>query len=315
MDISVIIPCYNSNDTIINVCDELIEQLSKREKTYEIILVNDASPVSMDEVLLKLAENKDIKVINFAINKGKHAALMAGFRWSKGEIIICVDDDSQCPVENLWQLIQPLYNGADIAMASYGVKEQSRFKNLGSNINDWMMTTMLGKPKDFKFSNFAAIQRYIITEIIKYENQYTYVNGLLLRTTNNMVNVDMKERARMAGVSGYTFKKSFKLWLDGYTAFSIYPLQIAGKMGVMFALMGFIFMSIIIIKKLINPFMVDGYASIISVIIMLSGVTLMILGILGEYIGRIYMCINRAPQYVIKNTLNIQEGKDGNEKY
>lgn len=307
MKLSFVIPCYRSEHTVKQVCDELVDILSEKpEYDYEIITVNDASPDNVFLVLKEMAvSNPKIKVIDFAKNMGKHAALMAGFRYCKGEYIICMDDDGQCPVEYLWDLIAPLEEGYDVSMAQYGKKKQSEFKNFGSYMNAWMMTTMLDKPKDFQFANFAAIKRFVVKEMIKYKNPYSYVNGLILRTTQKIINVPMEERERTIGTSGYTFFKSLKLWLNGYTAFSIVPLRVATFLGSILSFIGFVFMLTIIIRKIINPSVLAGYTSTMAIILFVGGILMLMLGILGEYVGRIYMCLNNSPQYVVRETINI----------
>lgn len=311
MKLSFVIPCYRSEKTIELVYEELLEVIAQRQDYfYEIIMVNDDSPDNVYGVLERLAsKDKNVKVIDFAKNMGKHAALMAGFRNSTGDYIICLDDDGQCPVDHLWELLEPLEKGFDVSMAQYGIKKQSSFKNFGSKMNDWMMTTMLGKPKEFQFANFAAMKKFVVEEVIKYNNPYSYVNGLLLRTTNKLANVPMEERERVSGTGGYTFFKSLKLWVNGYTAFSITPLRIATLLGCIFAVAGFIFAFVTIIRKIINPSILAGYTSLMAILLILSGITMLILGILGEYVGRIYMCINESPQYVVRQTLNIEKSK------
>ena len=311
MDLSFVIPCYRSEKTIELVYQELVSVLSaKKNYTYEIILVNDSSPDNVMEIMEKLAHNdKKVKVVDFAKNMGKHAALMAGFKVSRGDYVVCLDDDGQCPVDQLWKLINPLKHGYDVSMAQYGTKKQSKFKNFGSKMNDWMMTTMLGKPKDFQFANFAAMKKFVVKEMIKYDNPYSYVNGLILRTTQNNINVPMEERERAYGTGGYTFFKSLKLWLNGYTAFSITPLRVSTLFGLIFAASGFIFSIIIIIRKLLKPEILSGYTSLMGILLLISGIIMLMLGILGEYVGRIYMCINQSPQYVIRRTINLDKEK------
>lgn len=311
--LSFVIPCYRSEKTVRSVYEEIVSVVGQREDyCYEVVAVNDCSPDDVLKVLVGIAEeDKNFKVIDFAKNMGKHAALMAGFRHVTGDIVICVDDDFQCPVDQLWRLLEPLDHGYDIAMAQYGKKAQSSFKNFGSKCNDLMMTWMIGKPKDFQFANFAAIRRFIIDEIIRYENPYSYINGLILRTTNNYVNVPMKERERLSGSSGYTFFKSLKLWINGLTAFSIRPIRIADYLGCLFAFLGFVIGLVEIVFALMPSQQSGIAASVIAAVFFVGGLIMLLLGLLGEYVGRIYMCINNSPQYVIRRTWNVPQRRDG----
>lgn len=315
MKLSFVIPCYRSENTIQGVVDELYDILrQKNEYDYEIIAVNDCSP---DNVYIKLQElaknNQKFKVINLAKNAGKHGALMAAFANVSGEYVICLDDDGQCPIDHLWELIEPLNNGYDMSIARYPKKKQSAFKNFGSKINSLMTRVLLDKPKDCVFSNFVARKAFVCKEIIKYDNPFPYMEGLSLRVTNNIAFVPMEERSRVSGTSGYTFKKSLSLWVNGLTAFSVKPLRISSLVGVICALCGFVFGIVTIIRKLCMPNISAGWSSTVSILLFIGGLIMLMLGMIGEYIGRIYISINNSPQYVIKETINIDED-DENEK-
>lgn len=312
--ISFAIPCYGSENTIKKVIDEIIETISKKsEYDYEIICVNDCSPDNVWEVLKKLAEeNHRIKLINLAKNRGKQSAQMAAYANVTGDIIVNLDDDGQCPMDRLWDLIEPLYNGYDVSYAKYPKKMQSRFKNFGSRINAIMNDYLLSKPKSLQISNFSAVKRFVINEIIKYNNPYPYISGLYLRTTSKIANVEMSERNRYAGTGNFTFKKSLSLFLNGATAFSVVPLRMASVAGVVCALIGFIFAIYTIINKIINPSVLMGYSSTMAVLLIIGGIIMVLLGIIGEYIGRIYICLNNSPQYVIREVKNIGINEDEN---
>lgn len=309
MNISFVIPCYHSELTIKDVIDEIrCKMMERSDWDYEIIAVNDCSP---DNVLLRLKElaenNGKLKVIDLAKNSGKHAAVMAGYSVAKGDVIINLDDDGQCPMDRLWDLIQPLNNGYDISVAKYPVKKQSAFKNFGSKINAIMSHFLIEKPKSLYLSNFSAMRRFVIDEIIRYDKPYPYLEGLMLRTTSKICNVEMEERERTVGIGHFTFKKSLKLWLNGFTAFSVKPLRISTILGVICALIGFVFGIVTIIHKLLNPEILIGYSSTMAVFLFIGGMIMMMLGMIGEYIGRIYICINNSPQYVIREMVNIEK--------
>lgn len=246
---------------------------------------------------LKEAAKKDerIKVIDLAKNGGKHCALMAGYSRATGDIIVGVDDDGQCPVDCVYKLISPLEEGYDIALAKYPLKKQSKIKNMGSYVNDKMACSFLGKPKDLKLSNFYAVKRFVLEEVLKYKNPYPYIDGLFLRSTDKIINVEMQERERKAGKSGYTLKKSLKLFMNGFTAFSVKPLRFSSILGFITALLGFLFAVAVVVKKAINPLVPSGYSSIMAVLLFVGGVIMMLLGVIGEYIGRIYISINNSP--------------------
>ncbi len=311
--LSFVIPCYNSEQTIKDVVNSIKKELeSKYLSNYEIILVNDFSRDNTSAVIEKLAQNdQKIVAINFSKNFGQHSALMAGFRNSTGDIIIYLDDDGQCPVDKVFELIEPLKNGFDISIADYGKKKQSKFKNFGSKVNDIMAERLINKPKDLKLSNFGAMKRFVVDEIIRYKNCYPYIAGLMLRTTSNIANVKMEENERQSGSTNYNLRKLLSLWLNGFTSFSVKPLRITTIIGILFALIGFIFGLYTIINKLfINNNIAWGYSTIVSLLTFFNGITLMVLGMIGEYIGRIFISLNKSPQYVIKNSINLNKKED-----
>ena len=307
MKISYIIPCYRSVDTleaVVNEIDNTMESLDGHE--YEIILVNDNSPDDTYEVIKSLCQKKPYLIgIDLARNFGQHAALMAGFRISSGDIVICLDDDGQTPAPEAVKLINALEDGADVAYAKYIQKQHSGFRNIGSRINDLMARVMLGKPKKLYISSYFAVKRFIADEIKRYDGAYPYVIGLVLRATRNIVNVDVTHRARFSGTSGYTMRKLFALWLNGFTAFSIKPLRVATLVGALCALSGFVYAVYTIARRIfIQPEgYVTGFAATISAVLFIGGLILLMLGLVGEYIGRMYITMNNSPQYVIRETI------------
>lgn len=309
--ISFIIPCYGSEKTIEPVIEEIIKVVSEnKEYEYEIVAVNDKSPDNVWEVLKKLSyKNKNIKCINLAKNMNRPGALMAGMANSIGDYVVLMDDDGQCPMNNLWHLVKKLEEGHDVAIAKYPEKKQSKFKNLGSLINKYMTEVIIGKPKDLMFTNFAVLKRFVVDEILKYNNPYPYMTGLMLRTTSDIINVEMEERERICGKTNFTFKKMFSLWINGFTAFSIKPLRISTLLGFCSSLFGFIYGMIIIFKKIISPGIIQGYSSLAAIILFIGGIIMLMLGLIGEYLGRIYISINNSPQYVIKERINCKNGK------
>lgn len=309
MKLSFVIPCYYSELTIEGVIGEIHEKMEERsELEYEIICVNDCSPDKVLDVLTRIARtDKSLKVVDLAKNSGKHAAVMAGYRFVEGDIVINLDDDGQCPMNSLWELMEPLDNGYDICSAKYYQKKQSGFKNFGSKINGIMATALIGKPKELHLENFSAMRSFVAKEMVKYDKPYPYLGGLMLRTTSKICNVEMEERERSVGVGHYTFGKSLQLWINGFTAFSVKPLRIATIMGFVCAFIGALFGLITIINKIVHPNMQAGYSSTMSVMLFIGGMIMLMLGMIGEYIGRIYICINNSPQYVIRETINIEK--------
>lgn len=305
--ISGVIPCYCSEHTV----EIVIERIKKTIKQdgrydYEIICVNDCSPDGTMIALRKMAEDDEkIKVINLSRNFGQHGAVMAGFHYVTGDIIVCMDDDGENAPENMFLLVDKLDEGYDWATAKYVNEKRSPIRSLGTKISFEMSTHLVGKPKEIDLNSYSAFKRFIADEVIKYENPYPFVHGLMLRVTRNIVNVEMPREKRLEGGSGYTIKKLVALWMNGFTAFSEKPLRVASYIGLGAALVGFIAGIVVIIRKIMIPDIAAGYSSVMAMLFFLFGIIMMFMGMLGEYIGRMYISINNAPQFVVKETLNI----------
>lgn len=304
--VSFVIPCYRSEKTLEAVINEIEETMNgSNDYDYEILLVNDGSPDNTWDVIRKIAAERDkdkVIGINFAKNFGQHAALMAGLGKSKGDYVVCLDDDGQTPANEVFKLLDALNDGSDAVYARYGHKQHSLFRNFGTAMNEWMASVMLGKPKELFVSSYFAVRRFVVDEMIKYESSYPYVIGLVLRTTKRIVNVDVNHRKREVGTSGYTFSKLMALWINGFTAFSIKPLRIATLSGTIFAFLGFLYGIFTVIKKFVNPNVPVGFSALMSAMIFIGGMLMLMMGMVGEYLGRVYISQNRNPQYVIRET-------------
>lgn len=311
--VSFVIPCYRSALTIGNVVQEIKDTMrTLTQYEYEIILVNDCSPDDTFEVIRRLCkENDNICGVDLAKNFGQHGALMAGFHQVKGDILVCLDDDGQTPANEVGKLLAEIENGQDVVYASYAHKKHSLFRNFGSWMNEKMAQFLLGKPKELFVSSYFAARRFIVDEMLRYENAYPYVIGLVLRSTKRIVNVPVQHREREVGTSGYTLGKLLGLWFNGFTAFSTKPLRIATFSGGVFALFGFAYGIYTIIKKFINPDVPLGFSSTMAAIMFIGGMLMIMLGLIGEYIGRMYICMNSAPQFVVRDLVLPQEKEEG----
>jgi glycosyltransferase involved in cell wall biosynthesis len=304
MLVSFIIPCYHSEKTLGSVVKEIDDTMKKLPQySTEIIMVNDGSADGTWDVIRRLcAEDPSRRGICFARNFGQHAALMAGIRAARGARLVCLDDDGQTPADEAGRLLDAIEAGADVVYAKYDHKQHSGFRNFGTAVNEEMAHRLLGKPKDLYVSSYFAMKRFVADEVVRYRNSYPYLIGLVLRTTKNIVNVPVDHRRREEGRSGYTFMKLLGLWMNGFTAFSIKPLRIATCVGSISAAAGFIYGIYTIIKKMVNPAVPLGFSSLMSAIVFFGGMTMLMVGLAGEYIGRTYISVNSAPQYVVRET-------------
>ena len=303
--VSFVIPCYRSEHTITSVVDEVRRTMpTLPEYDYEIVLVNDCSPDGTFRAIRELAENDArITAVDLAKNFGQHAALMAGFHHCAGDIVVCLDDDGQTPADEVGKLLEKLEEGYDVVYASYDHKQHASWRNWGTKLNNKMTEIMLGKPKELSIPSYLAARRFVIDEMLSYTHCYPYVDGLILRTTRSICNVPVTHRAREDGESGYTLVKLIGLWMNGFTSFSVKPLRIASYCGAAAAVAGFIYFIIILIKHFVDSSIPEGWASTMAMMMLLGGVVLLVLGMIGEYIGRIYMCINASPQFVERQVI------------
>ncbi|MBQ4529125.1 MAG: glycosyltransferase family 2 protein [Lachnospiraceae bacterium] len=305
--VSFVIPCYGSEHTIETVTQQIKAVMgTRKEYDYEIILVNDYSPDNVWSVITRLCqEDGHIRAVKLAKNFGQHSALMAGYTFVTGDYIATLDDDGQTPAEEVFKLIDKVKEGYDVAYGYYAERKDNIFRKFGTLMNNKMLETMIEKPKNIHLTSYFVAKRYIVEEITKYQNPYPYIWGLVLRTTRNIVNVEINHQERKEGKSGYTFAKLINLWMNGFTAFSVKPLRIATGVGAVTSVLGVAFIIFTIVKKLLNPELVPGYSSLMAVLLFIGGMLMVMLGLIGEYVGRIYICINASPQFVIGEQLNI----------
>lgn len=313
MLVSYVIPCYKSADTIGAVVDDIQKINEESDLNGEIILVNDASGAETFEAIRRLTEKYDnVTGVDLAKNRGQQSAIMAGFHHARGDIVVVSDDDGQTPVEAVPEMIRKLEaEDLDVVCARYGDRgKRSLFRRLGSWANDMMVKYFLDKPDEINTSVFLTARRFVIDEMMRYGNPYPSIEGLLLRTTYRIGNLDLEQKNRMAGESGYNFRKLFALWVTGVTTFSIKPLRFAAIAGTLFALLGFVTIIILIIQKFTVPDISLGWTSLIATNLLVGGVILLVLGMIGEYVGRIYLSLNKSPQYVERVVI----GKEAREK-
>lgn len=277
MDISIVIPCYNSEKNIESVIADLDKVFSSMKLEFEFILVNDCSKDRTLEVISELARNKkNITAIDLAKNSGQHAALMAGFHYAKGDVVVTCEDDGQTNTDVFPEMYSKIKSGYDVAtvrMTDRG--HRSFFRKAGSKIAEIMNRTLIYNSSDRPISIIFMARKFVVDELIKYDQPFPYLNGLVSRTTGNIAEVDSVQKDRNTGHSGYNFKKLLNLWLNGFTAFSIRPLRVSVALGILSSLIGLILALVVIIRKLVLANDVGaGWTSIIAVILIMSGIIL-----------------------------------------
>lgn len=302
--LSFVIPCYHSDQTLSAVVDDVLATVESDERyTCEVLLVNDNAPDATWDVIQGLCEAHDqVSGLCMMHNFGQHAALMAGYRASSGNIVISLDDDGQTPPSEAFKLVEQIEQGADLVYCHYeGMGFSSGFRRFGSTVNDHMAHWLLDKPRGLYLSSYFAATRAVVEEVVRYQGPFPYVDGLFLRSAGRIRSVEVSHLEREQGASGYSLRKLLSLWLNGFTAFSVKPLRVATILGSVFALVGFVFALVVLVRKIIFDSAIDaGWSSLMCVLLVVGGLIMVTLGLVGEYVGRIYISQNQSPQYVVR---------------
>ncbi len=304
--LSIVVPVYNGSDTI----EELVRQVSASlENTtyadgFEMIFVNDRSPrKDAWPVIRDLSSHYPFVFgINLRRNFGQHNATMAGLSYARGRVIVIMDEDLQHPPSSIAPLADTIEEGVDVCYTRYNNRKHAAWKQWGSSFNDLVARWLLKKPKGLYLSSFKAMHQDVVKEICAYDGPYPYIDGLLLSATNSFKAIDIEHQDRLVGESGYNLRRLLSLWLKMATGSSVYPLRVATFSGFVLALMSILVLIIVIVRRVFHPDIEPGWTSIFALMLLIGGVQMVFLGIIGEYVGRIYMRLNRSPQYVVRET-------------
>ena len=298
--LSIVIPVYNGADSI----GELVAALEALDIPggHEIVLVNDGSPDNSLEICRGLVERARVPItlVDLARNFGEHNAVMVGLRHTRGAHVINMDDDLQNPPEEVARLLAfAQETGRDVVYTYYDEKQHARWRNLGSEFTNWVAGFVLDKPKGFYLSSFRCMNAFVVREITRYEGPFPYIDGLILQVTQNIDRLLVRHLPRAIGRSNYTMRRLLRLWTSMFVNFSVMPLRISTLTGFALSVIGGLGGLAAIIEALFfaPP---AGWASLFVAVLLLSGVQLMILGIVGEYLGRMFLTANRKPQFIVR---------------
>ncbi|MBA3704386.1 MAG: glycosyltransferase family 2 protein [Bacteroidetes bacterium] len=298
--LSIVIPVYNSEDCLMELNTQVEKALSNFP-SYELILVNDRSSDNSWQKITEVCEkNKKALGVSLRKNSGQDNAIMAGLKIAKGDHIVIMDDDLQHSPQDILTIYNECIKGYDICYAFFPRKKQKLWKNIGSWINGKLSEKLLSKPKEIYLSPFKVLRKEIALEMIKYAGPYPYVDALLLTITHNVSQISIEHHTRYKGHGNFSLFRSMNVFLKHATGYSIYPLRLAVYLGFLSALIAFIFGAYFLIDYFIGGNKIEGWISTILLILLLGGSILICLGIIGEYIGRIFLTINKKPQYTIE---------------
>ncbi|MBR5420272.1 MAG: glycosyltransferase family 2 protein [Lachnospiraceae bacterium] len=305
MLISICIPCYRSVKTLPVVVEGIKKVFENREEEYQIVLVNDGSPDDTFGTILELCKNDSrITGVNLSKNYGQPSAKLAALRQAKGDVIVFMDDDGQHPADGIFKLVDKLKEGYDVVYADFKHKQHNIFKRFTSFLHNRIAEGMGNKPKGVKRSSFTAWSRTVVDAILEYKSPFISIGSFLMSVTSKYGNVEIEHQKRISGSSGYTLKKLFRMWLNIFISFSMVPLRVATWLGFLFSGCSFIGIIYLLIRKLTHRIRVSGYTSTMLTVLFVGGVLMVILGIMGEYLGRIYMTVSGMPQYNVREVVN-----------
>ncbi len=311
MLVSIVIPCYNSEHTIGKVVELAIEEFNKLEKyDCEFVLVNDYSRDGTWNSIAALAEaHPNVKGINLAKNFGQHNAIMAALNYTEGDLIIGMDDDMQNHPSQIPQFLDKIEEGYDIVFGVFKERKFSAFKNFTGAVSRFLLWHLLDRPKDIQMSSFWCCRRYVRDEVVKYDGYNTFLQVLFFRTTHNIANIEIEHFEREVGSSNYNFRRGLNLFLSCLN-FTVIPLRAATFFGTLFSAAGFIGAVVVLVRKLLDPTIAIGWSSLMCAMLVFFGIAFLMLGIIGEYLGKLMLNINKTPQFVIREKANITGKED-----
>ncbi|MGI9087865.1 MAG: glycosyltransferase family 2 protein [Chthoniobacterales bacterium] len=298
--LSVVVPLYNSAETLPRLLAELAAMPIAGE--FEIVLVNDGSRDSTETIALKLIETCAVPVtfISLSRNFGEHNAVLAGLRASNGEFVVTMDDDLQNPPAEVPKLLQAAQSEKrDVVYSQFDEKKHPGWRNLGSWLTNRFADWSIDKPRGLYLSSFRCISRLVVDEIAKSSNPTPYIDGLIFQVTQNVGVVTVKHAPRSAGESGYTLRALLRLWTSMLINASVMPLRIAALLGLAMSGVGFVAFVAVFVNHFINREPL-GWGSLMAALLLFSGTQLLLLGVVGEYVGRTYLRVSQKPQSVIR---------------
>jgi glycosyltransferase involved in cell wall biosynthesis len=305
-DISIVIPVYNSQDNLVELARQIQDALS--EIRHEVILVNDGSKDGSWDVIVQLCRQyPNLIGVNLRKNCGQDNAIMAGLSHASGDYTVIMDDDIQHSPYDIIHLYDECRKGYDVCYANFLKKNQALWKNLGSWFNGKIADVLLDKPKHIYLSPFQIIKKEVVDEVLKYKGPYPYVQGLLLQITSHVTQITIDHHERYKGKGNFNFFRSMSVFFKLATSFSVYPLRIASLLGFLVASIGFGLAVFYFLDYFLSDHKVEGWLTLVLINLIIGGLVLASIGLIGEYMGRMYLSLNSKPQYTIKETVQFNE--------
>lgn len=302
MKLSVVIPVFNSAQTLALLVNRLQDCL--RGLSFELVLVNDGSRDRSEAIGLALADRyNNVQFISLRRNFGEFNAVLCGLNYATGEFVALIDDDFQNPPEAILTLLETAESGGhDVVYSRYAEKQHSFVRNLGSGLLNSLATHLIGKPRSLYLSSFKLIRREVVDEIIRYKGPYPYIDGLIFRVTCYVTSVEVPHHARESGESNYTWRKLISLFLTVLTGYSVWPLRVFTAVGAVMFSVSLLAGISLLVASLTGLVTLSGWQVVLWAVLLLVGLQLVFLGVLSEYVGKIFMTQSGMPPYVVKQT-------------
>jgi glycosyltransferase involved in cell wall biosynthesis len=306
--LSIVVPLYNAEKTL----PALHHEISALQVPggHELIIVNDGSRDETEAVALKLTRESGLpmKFLSLSRNFGEHNAVLAGLRAVSGRYVVTMDDDLQNPPSEALKLLAVAEaEKRDVVFGVYEQKEHSWWRNAGSWLTNRIADFVVDKPRKLYLCSFRCMSRFVVDEIARSRTPYPYIDGLIFQITQNVGTVSVRHVARTEGSSGYNFRKLIRLWISMLVNVSVLPLRLMTLAGMLTSALGFLAVIEVVVEHLFNR-QPTGWSSLMAAILLLSGMQLLLLGILGEYVGRIYLGISEKPQSVVREQISSSRG-------
>jgi glycosyltransferase involved in cell wall biosynthesis len=302
--LTFVVPMYNAAQTIAALVHDIERQ--QVEGGHEIVLVNDGGQDNTMQVCRELVHTArvPITVIEHARNFGEHNAVLTGWRHARGAHIVNLDDDGQNPpgeAVRLWR--HATVFGADVVFGHYEIKQHSLWRNFGSWLTNRVTDVALDKPSGFYLSSFRCVTAFVAQQVVTYAGPYPYIDGLLLQVTQRIDSIVVAHEPRRSGASGYTLRRLLRLWLSAWLNFSLLPLRLATFAGLATAALGLIAFVVVLWLWVVNRGPAYGFGWLMTAFLIFSGTQLVMLGLIGEYLGRMFLTVNQRPQAVVREII------------
>ena len=303
-EISIVIPVYNSHECVAELSRQIADALTSKGISYEQIMVNDCSrDSSWDEIKKEAEKNPNLLGINLRKNGGQDSAILTGLNYASGKWVVIMDDDLQHSPYDIPRLYEEAKKGFDVVYADFESKKQKLWKNLGSWFNGKISEIAIQKPKEIYLSPFKIVSGEVVREMIKFENLFPYIDGLIFQVTRNITQIPIEHHKREMGKSNYNLIKSIRVFLRMLFGFSTMPLNLASYTGFFSAAVGLVLAIVYAVEYFTGKADVTGWTTLVILLLILGGLILVSLGIIGKYLGQVYLTVNKQPKFIVKETV------------